>query len=85
MRPDDFWKPETPGLCWVCGKASEYAYLDMAYQHKDCASYPSLEGDVRIIAGVRYMNIDFIIYQETWWHLAPEDEHPTTECGWFRT
>ncbi len=53
MTPEGFWKPDKPGLCWVCGEETEYAYLDIHWQHPDCEKYPSPEGDVTIIRGIR--------------------------------
>jgi hypothetical protein len=50
---DHLWKPRTPGPCWVCGEETEYAYLDIGYQHTNCDAYPAPEGDVRIVRGVK--------------------------------
>lgn len=55
---NNFWRPDKPGRCWVCGELTEWAYLDIGYQHLDCEAYPSPEGDVRIVRGVKTVNPD---------------------------
>jgi len=54
----DFWLPNGgPGPCWVCGAPTNYAYLDLGWQHPDCDAYPAYAGPglpdehVRIIRG----------------------------------
>lgn len=51
----DFWRHNPPklGACWVCGDQTPWVYLDIAYQHIDCDMYPTENGDVTIIKGVR--------------------------------
>lgn len=49
----DWWKPADRGKCWVCGNPSKWAYLDLGYQHPDCDRYPSPDGDVLIVGGMR--------------------------------
>lgn len=46
-------EPPIPGTCWVCGEETKWICLDIAYQHEDCDAYPSEEGDVRIVRGVK--------------------------------
>lgn len=41
------------GRCWVCGKRTIWAYLDIGYQHPDCDSYPEGDKAVTIIRGRR--------------------------------
>ena len=53
----DFWRPGGSKPCWVCGEPTEYAFLDMSYQHPDCDGYPSDVGDVRIVNG-RIVEVD---------------------------
>jgi hypothetical protein len=50
-----FWRVSRwkPGRCWVCGGWTRWAHLDIGYQHPDCDAYPSEEGDVRIVRGIR--------------------------------
>ena len=47
-----FWRPEKPGTCWVCGEETEYAYLDIDYQHPDCEMFPSPQGNVKVVRGI---------------------------------
>ena len=49
----DWWKPERPGKCWVCRKDTVWAYLDIAYQHKDCEMWPNEDGTDTVIIGGR--------------------------------
>lgn len=44
---------ETTGECWVCGQQTHTSYLDMGWQHMDCDKFPTSDGDVTIINGVR--------------------------------
>lgn len=50
----DFWCHEPPrsGVCWVCGRATCWIYLDLGYQHVDCDAYPTEDGDVVVVEGV---------------------------------
>jgi hypothetical protein len=50
-----FWRhdPPLPHPCWVCGEPTEWVYLDIGFQHIDCDLYPSHEGQVRTVRGVR--------------------------------
>ncbi len=49
----DFWRPGGTGLCWVCGKRTVFAWLDLHWQHPDCDMYPTANGDVKIVKGRR--------------------------------
>lgn len=55
MSYTGFWRVSRwlPGKCWVCAGWTRWAYLDMGFQHPDCAAYPSEDGDVRIVRGHR--------------------------------
>lgn len=61
VPPDkDFWQPlGGPKPCWVCGAPSNYAYLDIGWQHPDCDAWPEFGGpglpdvEARIIRGHR--------------------------------
>lgn len=52
MTATPFWRPAMPGPCWVCGDETEWAYLDIGWQHPDCDAYPTEDGDVRVVRGV---------------------------------
>lgn len=45
--------PPQPYPCGVCGDLTEWVCLDIMYQHEDCDMYPSEEGHVTIVRGVK--------------------------------
>lgn len=53
-RPD-LWRHEPPmwGPCSVCGGPTCWAEMDIAFMHPECDMYPSEEGDVRMVLGVK--------------------------------
>lgn len=61
-HPDnpDFWHHEPPIYreCWVCKVPTMWIYLDQAHQHIDCDMYPTENGDVVIIGGIKQPAFD---------------------------
>lgn len=49
-----FRRVNTIGPCWICKDPTKWVYLDIGRQHLDCDAYPSPEGDVVIIRGVKH-------------------------------
>ena len=56
-RDDGFWRFDPPEWfpCYVCGDLTMWAWADLAWQHLDCDMYPSPEGDVKIVRGVKHV------------------------------
>jgi hypothetical protein len=42
-----FWITGRAGTCWVCGKETIWACMDIAYQHPWCDMWPVPGGDMR--------------------------------------
>ena len=45
----DFWRPGGADRCWVCGRYTVWAYLDINWQHPDCDGFPTEDGQVYVI------------------------------------
>ena len=54
-RLPDFWRhePPKPAPCVVCGDETEWIEMDLAHMHPSCDMYPSPEGDVLIVRGMK--------------------------------
>lgn len=50
-----YWRHEPPiwESCAVCGGPTCWVELDITFMHPECDMYPSEEGDVRIVLGVK--------------------------------
>jgi hypothetical protein len=56
-HPNDpsMWRHEPPmwESCMVCGHPTCWVELDIGFKHHECDAYPSEEGDVMIVLGLR--------------------------------
>lgn len=59
------WKP-----CYVCGHPTCWVQLDIGFKHPECDMYPSEEGFVRIVLGVK--TVECCCGDEECWVLAEE-------------
>jgi len=55
------WRHDPPklGPCYVCGEKTKWIELDIGYKHEDCDLYPTNDGHVRIVRGVRHATSDW--------------------------
>ena len=69
-----FWRPGDRHPCWVCGKPTKWAWLDLGYQHPDCEMYPIESGDVKIVKA-RVVHCD---------HRWEPGDDQCTECNTWK-
>ena len=67
---DDTWRHEPPrwNPCYVCGHPTCWVELDIGFKHPECGMYPTEEGRVRIILGVKTVEYE----DEEYWVLDEE-------------